>query len=93
MSGVERLRGKKDKPESVQKILREYRRDMRKCDKRALPQPTTEYVRILLKRVEHACKRAYSEIDKAVCFIDGADSSDIDDVRRAMENTIGEYYE
>lgn len=92
MSGVERLRGKKDKPESVQKILRECRRDMRLFDKQRI-RATTTYVRLLLKRVEDACKRAYSEIDKAVCFIDGADSFDIDDVRRAMENTIGEYYE
>lgn len=43
--------------------------------------------------LEGVAKRAYNEIDKAVCGIDEASHFDIDDVRRAMDNTIGEYYE
>lgn len=57
----------KNEKKSVEQLIREYRRDMRKCDKYQLPQPTTHYVRILLRRVEAACRRAYNEIDDAVC--------------------------
>ncbi len=44
-------------------------------------------------RVEAAARMAYNKIDSAVCGIEAATSSDIDDVRKAMDETIGEYYE
>lgn len=51
------------------------------------------YFRQLLDRIEATAKRAYHEIDTAVCAIDDATSADIDDVRKVMESTIGDYYE
>ena len=44
-------------------------------------------------RIEAAARRAYNKIDSSVCGIDSATSSDIDDVRKAMDKTIGDYYE
>lgn len=55
--------------------------------------PIMVYFADLTNQIEVTAKRAYHEIDTAVCAIDDATSADIDDVRRAMENTIGEYYE
>lgn len=83
----------KNEKKSVEQLIREYRRDMRKCDKYQLPQPTTHYVRILLGRVEAACRRAYNEIDDAVCATEDISSLDIDYIRRHIEQTIGDYYE
>ncbi|MBQ3340926.1 MAG: hypothetical protein IJG84_03450 [Kiritimatiellae bacterium] len=51
------------------------------------------YFRQLLDRIEATAKRAYNEIDTAVCSIEDASHFDIDDVRKAMERTIGDYYE
>ena len=54
------------------------------------------YVSDLLRladRIEAAAKRAYNDIDSAVCGIEDASHYDIDNVRRAMEKTIGDYYE
>ena len=48
---------------------------------------------VLANRLEEAAKRAYEEIDKAVTGIEDAASSEIDEVREAMESTIGDYYE
>lgn len=47
----------------------------------------------LIDRIEAAARRAYNQIDSAVCGIEAATSSDIDDVRKAMDETIGDYYE
>lgn len=44
-------------------------------------------------RLEAIAKRAYNDIDKAVCGIEDASNYDIDDVRIAMDKTIGDYYE
>lgn len=44
-------------------------------------------------RIETAAKRAYNDIDSIVCGIEGISHYDIDDVRKAMEKTIGDYYE
>lgn len=44
-------------------------------------------------RLEAIAKRAYNNIDSAVCAIDDASHFDIDYVREAMDNTIGDYYE
>ena len=44
-------------------------------------------------RLEAIAKRAYNDIDKAVCGIEDASHFDIDDVREAMDKTIGDYYE
>lgn len=48
---------------------------------------------VLANRLEKVAKRAYEEIDKAVTGIEDASSSEIDDVRKVMERTIGDYYE
>lgn len=48
---------------------------------------------VLANRLEEVAKRAYEEIDKAVTGIEDAASSEIDVVRKAMESTIGDYYE
>lgn len=50
-------------------------------------------LRSIADQIEATAKRAYNEIDKTVCFIEAASCFDIDDVRKAMESTIGEYYE
>ena len=44
-------------------------------------------------RLEAIAKRAYNDIDSAVCAIDDASHFDIDYVREAMDKTIGDYYE
>ena len=43
--------------------------------------------------IEAVAKRAYHDIDVAACSIDCADSGDIDNVRMAMNRTLGDYYE
>lgn len=48
---------------------------------------------VLADRLEATAKRVYEEIDKAVTGIEDASSSEIDDVRKVMERTIGDYYE
>ena len=48
---------------------------------------------VLANRLEVTAKRAYEKIDKAVTGIEGASSSEIDEVREEMERTIGDYYE
>ena len=48
---------------------------------------------VLANRLEKVAKRAYEEIDKAVTGIEDASSSEIDEVRKEMERTIGDYYE
>lgn len=50
-------------------------------------------LRSIADRIEAAARRAYAEIDSAVCGIECADSIDIDAVRAALDNTIGESYE
>lgn len=79
--------------DTIEGLLREYRSDALAMDRRELPQPTTQYIRIFCDRIEAVARRAYKEIDLAVCFIEDAASCEIDDVRRAMENTLGDYYE
>ena len=44
-------------------------------------------------RLEAIAKRAYNDIDSVVCGIEDASHYDIDDVRKAMKETIGDYYE
>ena len=43
--------------------------------------------------IEAAAKRAYHDVDVAVCSIDCAARGDIDNVRMAMDRTLGVYYE
>ena len=43
--------------------------------------------------IEAAARRAYNEIDSAVCSIEDASSSEIDAVRKVMNRTLGDYYE
>lgn len=47
----------------------------------------------LADHIEAIARRAYNEIDTAVCSIEDASHFDIDDVRKAMARTIGDYYE
>lgn len=79
--------------ETMADIIAEYRADADAMDKGELYQPTTQYLRILLDRIEASARRAYNQIDSAVCGIEDAASCEIDYVRREMENTIGDYYE
>lgn len=44
-------------------------------------------------RIEAVAKRAYNNIDSAVCGIEDVSHYDIDGVRMAMDKTIGDYYE
>lgn len=44
-------------------------------------------------RLEAIAERAYNAIDSAVCGIEDISHYDIDDVRKAMDKTIGDYYE
>ena len=52
-----------NKPETIAELLAEYRRDLRDMDARRLYLPNAEYLRILLNRVEGACRR---EADKLI---------------------------
>lgn len=45
------------------------------------------------ERILLACKRAYNAIDSAVCGIDAASSADVDAVRKAADETIGDFDE
>lgn len=76
------------------KTLKQIAAELRKRDRH----DPTAVMRVselseIADELEGVAKRAYNEIDSVVCGIDGADHFDIDDVRRAMDNTIGEYYE
>jgi hypothetical protein len=44
-------------------------------------------------RIEAAARRAYNEIDSAVCGIEDATSGEIGAVRKVMDETIGDHYE
>ena len=52
-----------------------------------------ELLQLFADRIEAIAKRAYYEIDHAVCAIEEAFSYDIDNVREAMDGTIGDCYE
>ncbi len=73
--------------ETVADILREMRR--------ANFQPPWYQVQIdaYADRIEAEARRAYKELDSVVCGIDDASCSEINDVRKAMDSTIGDYYE
>lgn len=45
------------------------------------------------ERILVACKRAYNAIDAAVCGIDAASNADVDAVRKAADETIGDFGE
>lgn len=47
----------------------------------------------LAGRIEATARLAYDKIDRAVCSIEEVASCEIDDVRRAMDKTLGDYYE
>ena len=79
--------------EAIADIVAEYRRDYEDMKAKRLYLPTAEYLRRLLDRIEAAAKRAYNDIDSAVCGIEDASHYDIDGVRMAMDKTIGDYYE
>lgn len=61
----------------------------------AIPKHRTDHELLALyaDRIEAVARRAYNEIDSAVCAIEDASHFDIDDVRKAMNSTIGDYYE
>lgn len=79
--------------ETIEALIAEYRADADKMDAHELPQPTTGYLRIMLERIEKLCRRAYNEIDSAVCATPDISSVDIDYIRKHIEQTIGDYYE
>lgn len=82
-----------DTTETIADIVAEYRADADNMDAHELPQPTTQYLRIMLDRIEKLCRRAYNEIDSAVCATEDISSVDIDYIRKHIEQTIGDYYE
>lgn len=45
------------------------------------------------ERILVACKRAYNAIDAAVCGIDAASNADVNAVRKAADETIGDFGE
>lgn len=55
--------------------------------------PLMVYFADLADRIEAIARRAYNEIDSEVCAIEEVFSYDIDNVREAMNKTIGDYYE
>lgn len=57
---------------TIEALIAEYRADADMMDARELPLPTTGYLRILLNRVEAACRRAYKEIDALTEELDTA---------------------
>ena len=81
-----------DTQETIADIIAEMRRGTRlpgywrSCD-------VNEILQYHADRIEAAAKRAYNDIDSIVCGIEGISHYDIDDVRKAMEKTIGDYYE
>lgn len=50
-------------------------------------------LRMFADKINEAARRAYNEIDSTVGGIEDAGSSDITRVRKAMERTLGDYYE
>lgn len=65
-----------EKHKTIEALIREYRADADKMDAHELPQPTTGYLRVLLNRIEESCRRAYNEIDSAVCATEQKGESD-----------------
>lgn len=78
---------------SLEALIAKFRADADKMDAHELPYPTTQYLRMLLERVEAACRRAYDEIEAAVCSLVGISYSAEDFIRERMDKTIGDYYE
>lgn len=71
--------------DTLEKVIAEIRRDIKDGN--------NFYAANLPDRLEAIAKRAYNNIDSAVCAIDDASHFDIDYVREAMDKTIGDYYE
>ena len=83
--------------ENIAKIITDLRERADVAERHGERTTSNNGIAMLLRsvahRLEEAAKRAYNEIDTAVCSIDDASHFDIDDVRKAMERTIGDYYE
>ena len=78
--------------ETLADIVAEMR-DHAECAKAWVAAIKPGVVMNLADRIEAAARRAYNEIDSAVCGIEDAASSEIGAVRKVMDNTIGDYYE
>ena len=76
---------------TISEIVAEYRLDIAAMQRGLMNPPSPHYLCIVLDRIENAARRAYNEIDHALCGIDSASSSDIDFVRSTMDITIGDY--
>ena len=76
---------------TISEIVAEYRLDVAAMQRGLMNPPSPHYLCIVLDRIEKAARRAYNEIDHALCGIDSASSSDIDFVRSTMDITIGDY--
>ena len=85
-----------EKQETIDDIVREMS-NLGKLDEKSTDKSSRSLMglgfRTYADRIKAAARRAYNEIDSSVCGIDSATSSDIDDVRKAMDKTIGDYYE
>ena len=79
------LHEKEPENDTLEKVIAEIRRDIKDGN--------NFYAANLPDRLEAIAKRAYNDIDSVVCGIEDASHYDIDDVRKAMDNTIGDYYE
>lgn len=44
-------------------------------------------------KLDAIAKRLYSEIDTAICSIDEASNTDIENIRKIMDENLGDYYE
>lgn len=71
--------------DTLEKVIAEIRRDIKNGN--------NFYAANLPDRLEAIAKRAYHDIDFELCSIDSATSDEINDVREAMDKTIGDYYE
>ena len=87
------MSNKEPETPSLKAMIVSYRAIADMMDAHKLPQPTTQYLRTLLDRVEAACRRAYNEIYYAVSATEVISSVDIDYIRMSIDQTIGDYYE
>ena len=85
-----------EKQETVDDIVREMR-DLGNLDRKSTDRIPRSLMGLGLQtyadRIEEAAKRVYAAVDYAVANIEDASSDEITSVRRALEKTIGDYYE
>lgn len=79
--------------ETIEDIVAEIREAEKTWARSDIAQLPTQYLKVWADRIEAAARLAYDKIDRAVCSIEEVASCEIDDVRMAMDKTLGDYYE